>query len=325
MYDDTDDVKDFREEVAEEASRLKDNPFQESVFWPFQCEQYDLPRYNIYDHLRAGSVLLIIAPPKHGKSFTALEIAWSVSSGRPFLGQHPVDVKGPVLYVAGEGEEETGGRVVARHRASGEPYPRTLAIYPHPHDLRDVGANQRLLDWAGGQGFKVVIFDTVSRCGGGKEDAEDLTKLVAGVSMLNQKMGATIVLLHHTPKDNPGDSRGHTSLPAAVDCQWLMAKRDGAYTITASFARSAEDEDDKPFAAFRVENVVLGTNEDGREVGYGVAAPCDIPEKEHRPREPKETREDKARRMHEEEKMTLKDIARRFKVTEGAVRYWLRK
>lgn len=251
----------------------------ENVLWVGRADdiQYRLPRYNVYPHVRAGSVLLLVAPPKHGKSFAALELAWAVSSGDNFLGLHPVDVQGPVLYVAGEGAEETSGRIQARHVGGGEPYPYDLALYPHPVDLKDPAD---LLAWLDEQDDKFVmfIFDTVNRCGGGKEDAEDMSALVQGMTKINQATGATVVLLHHSPKSDRRSARGHTSLPAAVDAQWNLDKDKGVYELISSFSRTQND-DEEVLGAFTVENVVLGINEDGREVGYGRVIPAPIPEK----------------------------------------------
>lgn len=289
------------------------SPYDRTL-WPAKSDHaYDLPRYNIFPHMRAEGVLLLIAPPKTGKSFAALEAAWSIASKKPFMGIHPVDVSGPVLYVAGEGAEETSGRIMAKHKG-GERIPRGLALYSFPIDLKDLPELGRFVEWARGREFAAIVFDTVARCGGGKEDAEDLTKLVNGVTYVNQELGCSIILLHHSPKSSKTESRGHTSLPAAVDAQWILEKDDGVYSIIPSFSRTNLDSEE-PIACFRIENVVLGVNEDGREVGYGRAVPCPVPERRAKKRE---TRAEKARRMRDGG-MSMRAIAAALKVSPATI------
>lgn len=56
--------------------------------------QWEPPTFTAYPVLTYGSVVMLIAPPKAGKSFVAVELAWAVASGGSFFGKYPVDEPG---------------------------------------------------------------------------------------------------------------------------------------------------------------------------------------------------------------------------------------
>ena len=68
------------------------------------------PQWLVRDVLTQGAVGFIAGQPKSFKSWCALDLALSVSSGQPFLGHFPVELPGPVLYI----QEEDSGPMVKR-------------------------------------------------------------------------------------------------------------------------------------------------------------------------------------------------------------------
>lgn len=228
------------------------------------------PTFTAYPVLTYGSVVMLIAPPKAGKSFVAVELAWAVASGGSFFGMYPVDEPGPVIYVAGEGADETLARFeVLRRRNSGKLPKHPLHLVSQPIDFGDEDTARQFADWCRYLGAKLVIVDTVARCGAGDEGAGDMGAFVRGITILDLETDATTFLLHHTPVATTGRSRGHSSLPAAVVAQWALDKaRDGTRVLKRSFGRSTTS-DSEELAAFTIENLDLATNKHGRKVGAG--------------------------------------------------------
>jgi hypothetical protein len=69
------------------------------------------PQWLVRDVLTQGAVGFIAGQPKSFKSWCALDLALSVSSGQPYLGHFPVELPGPVLYIQ---EEDSGPMVKNR-------------------------------------------------------------------------------------------------------------------------------------------------------------------------------------------------------------------
>src|SRR4051794_15695458 len=69
------------------------------------------PAYLIDGLIEAGSFAVLFGPPAHGKTFLALDVALSVTTGMPCLGQ--TVEPGRVAYVAAEGVRQLPRRIDA--------------------------------------------------------------------------------------------------------------------------------------------------------------------------------------------------------------------
>src|SRR5690606_25486254 len=61
------------------------------------------PGYLVRRIIAAGDYGILGAAHKAGKTWLAVDLAVAVASGKPWLGIHPVDRPGPVVWFAGEG------------------------------------------------------------------------------------------------------------------------------------------------------------------------------------------------------------------------------
>lgn len=232
-------------------------------------DPYKLHRYLLKPILVAGTTQLLVAPPKAGKSFVAVELAWAVASGLPFLSQYPVRTPGSVLYIAGEGSGETRARFEVLIRTRGkEQLKHHIMIYPEPPQLSRVGIVSPFVEFCDERDVVLVIIDTASRCGAGDEESGSMVAFVDGLREL-QECKATLLVLHHSPKSDSRQSRGHSSLPAAVDSMWtVQAKADGTRTLQEEFGRTASSKE-ALLGTFKIKNHILGTNIDGDNIGAG--------------------------------------------------------
>jgi hypothetical protein len=189
--------------------------------------------------IAAGDVVAFAGEPKTGKSWAAADLAFSLASGRPWLGAVPV-IGGPyrVLYV----DEEQNPRLV-RHRARKLARGRGLdaaAVKALP--IRYLAGNGLNLDaeahlsrlWREVRSFKpdVVIFDSLVRFHRRNEnDAAEMAAFAAAVfKPLVTHFGCTVVYLHHLAK--PGMNRPAGDLVHRVRGSGdLVAGADGLFTL----------------------------------------------------------------------------------------------
>lgn len=249
--------------------------FLKACIDPSSSPDIELPSYHIYPHLPCGGCHLIVAPPKGGKTFVALELCWSMATGDPFLGRHPVDAGGLWLFIAGEGEAQTRLRWQMMQRKRGVQLPpNSLLIYPRPVNFTEEAEVDTLIAAAKLCGAKGLIVDTASRCGAGAEDSNDMPAFVAGLTRAANDASLTVVILHHTPLVDAKRARGHTALPAAIDTQWFMETegppgKDRVYALHVSFSRWSGSSDEA-IGKFQLDSVLAGINSDGRKCEVGV-------------------------------------------------------
>lgn len=233
-------------------------------------QEFQLPSYNVYPLLPSCTFHSIIGPYKEGKSFAALELATAVAYGLPFFAKWPIDVSGPVLYIAGEGEMETQQRFEAIKRSRGLG-PGKIAIWRDPINLREPSDRRKLLVSLMTWRFVLVIVDTASRCGAGDEGSEDMPQFVEGITELQKTYPVTFTVIHHTPDSDRNKARGHSSFPAALGSAWIMKKdkKTGRFVLSEAFNRSGPG--DSRIASFTIEPYELGVNEQGRTCSVGMA------------------------------------------------------
>ncbi len=166
-----------------------------------------------------------------GKTFVALDLALSVATGAPWLGQ-PIR-HGAVLWIAAEGQAGLDARVQAwcEHRRIDE-RPRDLQVLAQPLDLTspdDVGAiiaDVRRLDPP--RRPALVVVDTLALSLGGSDEnsASTMAAALKGARRLSDAFGALVLPIHHTGKDG-GDARGSNALTAGAEVRLKLSPRAG--------------------------------------------------------------------------------------------------
>lgn len=277
---------------------------------------WEPPTFTAYPVLPYRSVVCLIAPPKAGKSFVAVELAWAVAGGGAFLDRYAIDEPGAVVYVAGEGAEETAARFeVLRRRRNGLPL-HPIHVVPHPVNFGDAPTAEAFATACRQLAARLVIIDTAARCGAGDEGAGDMGAFVAGITHLDHHTEATTLLLHHTPVADKRRSRGHSSLPAAVDAEWVLSPPNagGRRTLAQSFGRASASTADA-IATFTIENHPLARNRHGREIGAGYVQLCAEAADSEVPADAKA----KAAAAVASGKLTVRDAASHFGVPRSTV------
>ncbi len=219
--------------------------------------------FLVDDYIACRSLGLMYGKSGAGKSFVAIDLAFSVATGRKWLGQDTE--QGAVLYVAAEGGTGIRKRLAALKKHFGvADFP--LAVVPAPITLTHKKDWAALVDVTAKakerlrQPIALIILDTLSNVMEGDENASaDMRALIAAAKGLIAATGATVLFIHHSGKDRSKNARGHSSLRAAVDTE--MEVEADCLTVTKQ-----RDADGLGSRGFRRLTVDLGHTAKGKVI-----------------------------------------------------------
>lgn len=74
--------------------------------------------------------------------------------------------------------------------------------------------------------IRLIELDTLARCFGGNDEnaAKDMGAFIQGCDILNAKTEATILLVHHSGKDQDKGAKGSSTLRAALDAEFNVRR-----------------------------------------------------------------------------------------------------
>lgn len=157
------------------------------------------------------------------KSFLALDLCLHVAYGLDWMGR-PTKQR-TVVYVAGEGSFGLLGRIKAwliHHRT--EANPKNFYIVENMPPFMDPNQISEFLAEVIAVKPGLVIFDTLARAMPGLDEnsAKDMAVVTGAADRMRQTLGAFIIYVHHTGKDEKKGSRGSSAGPAALDIQMTV-------------------------------------------------------------------------------------------------------
>jgi hypothetical protein len=203
------------------------------------------PDWLLRGVLERNAFALVFGDPGCGKSFLAIDWACRVATGTPWRGY---DVKaGPVVYVAGEGQQGFGRRIRAwsEHHGvdiAGVPlYLSPAVAMPDPGDLQALVAAIDTGVAALGKPPVMIVLDTLARnFGGGDENATpDMGRFVMACDAVRTRYGCTVFVVHHTGHADKSRARGAIALKAALDAEYRLTNED-RLLLTATKMKEAE-------------------------------------------------------------------------------------
>jgi len=191
---------------------------------------------------------LLVGKPKTGKSFFALNLAVSVSSGGYALGNIKVN-KGRVLYLVLEGSKK-GLKKRLEALMAGATENKDLHFYPEWPKVDNGGLDQLRL-WLGFfKDTELVIIDTLKMIRGRDTNRNVYERDYDSVNPyahLAEEFDTSILIIHHTNKmpeaDDPFDmASGSTGLMGAVD-QGMVLRRSNKHEGVDLYVRGRDIED----------------------------------------------------------------------------------
>ena len=216
----------------------------------------------IDDLIPAKGLAVIYGPPGSYKSFVALDLAASISSGKDWHG-YECEMPGAVLYIAAEGSRGLMERAVAwklYHQRELGPF-AILTVPVMMDDAVMVQAFIECLERAAqqlGAPIRLVVIDTMARSFNGDENsAQEVGAFVNNCSRFASNAGdCTVMIIAHTGKDVTKGIRGSSALNGAADCHFLVTKPNIGQALVKN-TKQKDVEEAEPMR-FAMEHVSTG-------------------------------------------------------------------
>ncbi|MFO1196846.1 MAG: AAA family ATPase [Burkholderiaceae bacterium] len=220
------------------------------------------PTWLVLRVIPARGLVVLWGASGSGKTFVALDMAGAIVRGIQWAGRRTR--RGMVAYIAAEGQ--------LRERI--EAYLERNELEPADLDgLRVLDSSINLLDpsadvdeliaalrelVAGGEPLAAVVIDTLNRAmpGADENSALDMGMVIQAAKRIERALGAVVMFVHHSGKEESKGSRGHSSLKAATDAELSVKRTDDDRTVTAEKVRDGADHE--ALLTFRLRTVDLG-------------------------------------------------------------------
>lgn len=235
--------------------------------------------YTLKSYLPANSLSSIYGPSGSYKSFLAVSWACHVAAGMKWAGKSVS--AGAVMYVVGEGGIGVPRRIKAWEKKYGRKldnlYLVNRPVFPvRREEMQEMIKAARDVKARTGQPVRLIVVDTLARCFGGNDenDARDMGAFIEGCDVIKRETGATLLVVHHSGKDDTKGARGSSAFRAALDAEFNIRREGdgGAIILTCTKMKDAEEPKQ---AAFDLWPVELFTDRDGELISSLVVR--DIP------------------------------------------------
>lgn len=192
------------------------------VLLPRDMRALPPPSWLVADLFPANAVGMFYGQSGSYKTFLALELSLAIAAAKPLWGK--MAAQGAVAFCAGEapvGIGRTRVPALMQYHKIAEPDDVPLALVPAvplvstPAELEALTAVLK----ATGLRIALVVIDTVARALGGLDEnsAKDAGLLLAAAERLRDTFDCSVLLIHHTGKDENRGARGSSALIAGVD------------------------------------------------------------------------------------------------------------
>lgn len=199
--------------------------------WSF-AELATLPPISwlIPNEIPAEAFGVLYGPSGSGKSFMALDYALTIAQ------------TGIVIYVAAEGKHGYADRIAAwinHHKKSAN----GLLLVGDAINMLEKDTVDTFISTIRQLAPKMVIIDTLARCmvGGDENSAKDVGEFIAACDKVKQATKATVLVVHHTGKNQEAKERGSSALRGASDVMIELTNSEGTITLTCSKMKDAEE------------------------------------------------------------------------------------
>ena len=108
--------------------------------------------------------------------------------------------------------------------------------------------------------------------GGDENSAKDIGRALEHCAGLHRATGATVLLVHHSGKDESKGARGHSSLKAAADAELEVVRADQQRSLCVTKMKGGRDGAEY---GFRLTDVVVGLDDDGEAIESCVVEATD--------------------------------------------------
>ena len=212
-----------------------------------------------------------------GKTFVALDFAFSIAMGRDWRGNRTTQAK--VIIIAAEGGSGLGKRAEAYARFYNfdlRDVPNLHVITAAPNFLESDDISEVLAEIKAIGGAEFLIIDTLAQVtpGANENTSEDMGRALANIKLLHEQLGCMVELVHHAGKDLSKGSRGWSGLKAAADVQHEITRHENGEREI--LIEKMKDGEDGVRYGFKLEVVDLGVDYDGDIITSCVAVEIEL-------------------------------------------------
>jgi hypothetical protein len=189
----------------------------------------------------ARAFIVVFGPPKGGKTFSVCDLTMHGAHGMDWHGC-AVKRRLKVVYLAGEGVSGLRVRLKAwleTHDNIEEP--GDFRILPLAISLPERAS--QLIETLRPMAPDIIVTDTLNAYfGGGDENStQDMSVFCAAVRLLQEELGCTVIVIHHTGHGDSGRERGSIVLRASADVLVQVAKDEAAGELVGFQVIAARD------------------------------------------------------------------------------------
>ena len=207
--------------------------------------------------LEMDSLSLMFGEPGCGKSFSAIDLACCVATGKDWHGK-PVKQAGPVFYIAGEGFNGLSRRFMAWQSFYGYNL-RNAPLYISQcsaaltslTSARAVSDSiEKIVSDTGGVTPSMIVIDTLARNFGPADEnsTREMSTFIGHIDeYLRSKYRCNVLIVHHTGVGSKDRARGNSALKGALDAEYAVVKAEDEIKITPKKMKDADEPDEMNF------------------------------------------------------------------------------
>jgi KaiC/GvpD/RAD55 family RecA-like ATPase len=217
----------------------------------------------IKDVIPQANLVVMYGASGSGKSFIALDLVMAVTTGQPWRDKRTTKMR--VAYIAAEGSTGFKKRMKAYAKHHGiAPEQMELYVLDAAPNFLDETATKLVSEAIRAVGrVGLVVVDTWSQVmpGANENSSEDMGRALAHCRSIAKATHATVLLIHHSGKDQARGARGWSGLRAAADAELEVVKEGEGRILQVSKMKDGRDDGQWGFDLQVVELYVNSFNE----------------------------------------------------------------
>ena len=219
--------------------------------------------WHVKGVLPKAELAVVFGPSGSGKSFVVFDMAAAIATGVPWQGRKAT--KGKVVFVLAEGAMGFRNRLLAYAKTHAGTFPGVRIIGSAPNLLGEQDHVLLANEIEASGGADLIVIDTLAASSPGADEnaAKDMGKVIDHCKRLHHATGATVLLIHHSGKDESKGARGWSGLRAAADAEIEVNRYSDDRTATVTKLKDGED---GAKFAFRLVPVQIAFDADGEPV-----------------------------------------------------------
>ena len=256
-------LKKFSAEQAAIHPRTSDNGPRFTVIPDHQFIERAPLAWHVKGVLPKAELAVVFGASGSGKSFVVFDIAAAIATGTLWQGRKTTT--GKVVFVLAEGASGFRNRLLAYAKMHAGSFPGVRIIGSAPNLLGEQDHVLLADEIEASGGADLIVIDTLAASSPGADEnaAKDMGKVIEHCKQLHKATGATVLLIHHSGKDESKGARGWSGLRAAADAE-IEVNRNGDNRL-ATVTKLKDGEDGAKFA-FRLVPVEIAIDADGEPV-----------------------------------------------------------